>query len=33
MESKVEFFKVLLNKINNNLKKKNLDPIFEVPRE
>jgi hypothetical protein len=33
MESKVEFFKVLLNKVNKNLIKRNLDPIFTVTKE
>lgn len=32
-ESKMMFFKVLFNKINQGLKKRNLDPIFSVQKE
>jgi hypothetical protein len=32
-ECKVQFYKVLLNKINQNLKRRNLDPIFNLPKE
>ena len=30
MNSKIEFYRVLLNRINQNLKKRNLDPIFKL---
>jgi hypothetical protein len=33
IDSKKEFYKSILNKINNNLKKRNLDPIFDVSKE
>ena len=32
-ESKTMFFKVLFNKINQGLKKRNLDPIFSIQKE
>lgn len=31
-DCKTEFYKVLLNKVNQNLKKRNLDPIFNVSK-
>lgn len=33
LESKVEFYKVLLNRVNNNLKRRNMDPIFSVSKD
>jgi hypothetical protein len=33
IESKIEFYKVLINKINNNLIKRKLDPIFSVSKD
>ncbi len=33
VNNKVEFYRILLNRINNNLKKRNLDPIFKVGDE
>lgn len=32
LESKVEFYNVLLNRVNNNLKKRNMDPIFNISK-
>jgi hypothetical protein len=32
LESKVEFYRVLLNRVNRNLKKRNLDPIFTIDK-
>lgn len=33
INNKVEFYKILLKRINDNLKKRNLDPIFKVGNE
>lgn len=33
LKNKVAFYRILLDKINNNLKKRNLDPIFKVASE
>ena len=33
MNSKVDFYRILLQRINNNLKKRNLDPIFSLTKE
>jgi hypothetical protein len=33
VQSKVDFYRVLLNKINQNLKKRNLDPIFKITKK
>lgn len=33
LQNKVAFYRILLDKINNNLKKRNLDPIFKVASE
>ena len=33
LESKVEFYGVLLNRVNSNLKKRNMDPIFTIDKE
>jgi hypothetical protein len=32
LESKVEFYRVLLNRVNSNLKRRNLDPIFTIDK-
>ena len=33
INNKVEFYRILLSRINSNLKKRNLDPIFKVGSE
>ena len=33
MNNKINFYKILLKRINNNLQKRNLDPIFKVENE
>ncbi len=32
MENKVDFYRSILTKINNNLKKRNMDPIFKLSK-
>ena len=32
MENKVEFYRAILNNINNNLMKWNMDPIFKISK-